>query len=116
MNRSKTKARRLRSAASLWSRKCKWNPSHATTGQIINEPVYDTTNNLGFRQGPTQIQSQKLARSLKFRMKEEEGLNYPCSENKGADQLRGYREAGLRLCFRICRLLASQATTRQIIS
>ena len=30
---------------------------------------------------------------------------YPCSENKGADQLRGYREADPRLCFRICRLL-----------
>ena len=28
-----------------------------------------------------------------------EGLYYPCSENKGADQLRGYREADLRLCF-----------------
>ena len=28
-----------------------------------------------------------------------------CSENEGADQLRGYREAGLRLCFHICRLL-----------
>ena len=27
------------------------------------------------------------------------------SENKGADQLRGYREADLRLCFRLCRLL-----------
>ena len=24
------------------------------------------------------------------------------SENKGADQLRGYREADLRLCFGIC--------------
>ena len=24
-----------------------------------------------------------------------------CSENKGADQLRGYREPDLRLCFRI---------------
>ena len=41
------------------------------------------------------------ARSFKFRMKEEEGLYYPCSENKGADQLRGHREADLRLCFRI---------------
>ena len=51
------------------------------------------------------VQSQMIARSLKFRMKEEEGLYYPCSENKGADQLRGYREADLRLCFRICRLL-----------
>ena len=27
-------------------------------------------------------------------------MYYPCSENKGADQLRGYREADLRLCFR----------------
>ena len=26
-----------------------------------------------------------------------------CSENKGADQLRGYREADLRLCFHICK-------------
>ena len=34
-------------------------------------------------------------------------MYYPCSENKGADQLRGYREADLRLCFRLCRLLVS---------
>ena len=26
-----------------------------------------------------------------------------CIENKGADQLRGYRGADLRLCFRICK-------------
>ena len=50
-------------------------------------------------------QSQKQARSLKFRIYEEEEVYYPCSENKGADQLRGYREADLRLCFRLCRLL-----------
>ena len=34
-----------------------------------------------------------------------EELYYPRSENKGADQLRGCREADLRLCCRICRLL-----------
>ena len=28
-----------------------------------------------------------------------------CSENKGADQLRSYCEADLRLCFRLCGLL-----------
>ena len=33
----------------------------------------------------------------------EEELHYPCGENKGADQLRGYHEADLRLCFRICK-------------
>ena len=30
-------------------------------------------------------------------------MYYPYSENKGDDQLHGYREADLRLCFRICK-------------
>ena len=47
------------------------------------------------------VQLLKMARGLKFRIQKEEGLCYPCSENKGADQLRGYREADLGLCFRI---------------
>ena len=47
------------------------------------------------------VQSQKQARSLKFRFYGDEKLYYPCSENKGADQLRSYCEADLRLCFRI---------------
>ena len=51
------------------------------------------------------VQLQKQARSLKFWIHKVEELYYPCSENKGADQLRSYREADLRLCFRICRLL-----------
>ena len=51
------------------------------------------------------VQSQKQARDLKFWLEVEEELYYPCSENKGADQLRGYREADLRLCFRLCILL-----------
>ena len=42
------------------------------------------------------VQAQKRARSLKFRTYVEEELYYPSSENKGADQLRGYREADLR--------------------
>ena len=51
------------------------------------------------------VQAQKPAGSLKFRILKEEEVYYLCSENKGADQLRGYREADLRLCFLICRLL-----------
>ena len=51
------------------------------------------------------VQAQKRARSLKFRIEVEEELYYPSSVNKGADQLRGNREADLRLCFRLCRLL-----------
>ena len=32
-------------------------------------------------------------------------MYYQSSVNKGADQLGGYREADLRLCFHLCRLL-----------
>ena len=42
------------------------------------------------------VQSQKMARGLKFPILEEEKVYYSCSESKGADQL---------LCFCICRLL-----------
>ena len=53
--------------------------------------------------GPVQLQKQ--ARSLKFWSQVEEELYYSSSENKGADQLRGYREADLCFCFRLCILL-----------
>ena len=52
-----------------------------------------------FRVSDQAVQSQKMARGLKFRI--EEGLFYPCSGNKGA--------ADLCLCFRICRV----ATVRE---
>ena len=44
-----------------------------------------------------------MARGLKFRIHVVEGLYYPYSENKGADQLRSDCAADLRLCFRICK-------------
>ena len=65
----------------------------------ISERRSENTGLQGFRPGPTQ---KKMNTGLKFRIKKVEGLYYPCSENKGDDQLRGYREADLRLCFRIC--------------
>ena len=70
------------------------------------KPRCEKTGLRGFRPGPTQTglcNFLNMARGLKFRIQKEEGLYYPCSENKGADQLRGYREADLRLCFRICK-------------
>ena len=51
------------------------------------------------------VQLQKMARGLKFWIKKVKGLDSVCSENKGADQLRGNREADLHLCFRICQRL-----------
>ena len=32
-----------------------------------------------------------MAKGLKFRIQEDEGLYYLCSENKGTDQLHGHR-------------------------
>ena len=59
----------------------------------------EKTNNLGSDQlqHKPALQSQ-TTRSLKFRI-EEEGLYYPCSENKGADQLRSNCKADLCLLF-----------------
>ena len=49
------------------------------------------------------VQPHKMASGLEIWIEEVGGLYYPCSENKGADQVRGDREADLRLCFRICK-------------
>ena len=71
-----------------------------------DEPRCEKTGFRGFRPGPTQtraVQSQKMARGLKFRIQIEEKLHNPCGENKGADQLCSYRTTGLRPCFRICK-------------
>ena len=45
------------------------------------------------------VQPQKMVISRKRWLRPD----MTCSENKGTDQLRGYREADLRLCFRICK-------------
>ena len=62
---------------------------------VFEFPTWSDTNGA--------VQPQKIARGLKFQIKVVEGLYYTCSENKGADQLSGYREADLRLCFGICK-------------
>ena len=38
------------------------------------------------------VQPQKMARGLKFRIEEEEGLYYICRKNKSADQLRSNKQ------------------------
>ena len=54
------------------------------------------------------VQSQKMARGLKFMIEKAEGLYYLCREIKGADLLRGYHAHDLRLCFRICYIILFQ--------
>ena len=56
---------------------------------IMRKPTWSDTNQA--------VQLQKMARGLKFRTWKVEGLYYLCSQNKGADQLPGHREADLRL-------------------
>ena len=43
-------------------------------------------------------------------------LYYASSENKGADQLRGYREADLRLCFRLKMQIVGFPTATQMLT
>ena len=50
------------------------------------------------------VQAKKMAKSWKCWILKVEELYYPCSENKGADQLRSYCKADLHL-FRICKIL-----------
>ena len=44
---------------------------------------------------------QKIARSLKFQIQENESLYYQCSKNKSANPMCDCRAADLHLCFRI---------------
>ena len=63
----------------------------------------------GFRPGPNKpdVQPPKIAKRLEISDLGSRGthvLYNLCSEIKGADQLRIYRAADLRLCFRICKI------------
>ena len=59
-------------------------PVFAVSDQVLHKPGSTTTQN----------------RDLKF-------LIFSSGENKYGDQPRGYREADLRLCFRICKTIFS---------
>ena len=61
------------------------------------------------------VHSQKEARGLKFRSNEDEELVYPCSENKGTDQLCSYCTADLRFCFRIGKIPFSYKTAHLLV-
>ena len=70
--------------------------NHVYLSLVVKKPVSGFPTMSDTNQA---VQPQKMARGSKFRIYEVEGLYYSCSENKGADQLRGYREADPRLCF-----------------
>ena len=68
----------------------KFEPHQEKTNNVVSEQV---------RHKPVFTSTEEIL-DLKNR-----GLYYRCSGNKGADQLRSYCKADLRLCFCICRLL-----------
>ena len=76
-----------------------WQKYDAYMSLFVRKPVF------GVSDTNRAVQPQKMTRGLKFRIKIVEELYNPYSENKGADQLRGYHEADLRLCFCICKKL-----------
>ena len=73
----------------------------------MRKPTFWFTNGSDTNQA---VKPQNMTRGLKFRIWKEEGLYYPCSENKGADQLSGIT-ADLRPCFHICKMLVSHDAT-----
>ena len=75
---------------------------HENMSLVMRKPVFGVSDQVHTNRP---VQPQKIVTGLKFQIWIVEGLYYPYSENKGADQLRDYREADLRLCFRICRKL-----------
>ena len=62
----------------------------------MRKPVFGVSDQVRHKPGCTTTED-----SWRLEISDLEGLYYPCSENKDADQLRGYREADLRPCFRI---------------
>ena len=58
-------------------------------GSVVRKRVFGVSDQVRHKLGCTATDDSKSLKS--FRTYEVEGLHYLCCENKGADQLRGYR-------------------------
>ena len=68
---------------------------------VLRKPVFGISDQVPHKRGCTATEDGK---KLEISDLERRGIVLCiCSENKGADQLRGHREADLRLCLRICK-------------
>ena len=72
---------------------------------------YDKTCHQGFQTAPTKTELYCHGRWLEALIKKVDELYYLCSENKGADQVRNYCTADLRLCFAFAKSRFSQDAT-----
>ena len=68
---------------------------------VVRKPVFGNFDQVQHKPGCTATEDGKRLEISYLRRR---GIVL-CSENKGADQLRGYRVADLRLCFRTCIML-----------
>ena len=68
--------------------------------RVARKPVFEVSDQVRHKLA---VQPQKMARGLKLWISEVDRLYCLCSENKGANQLRCYRAADPRLCFRKCK-------------
>ena len=68
---------------------------------VVRKPVFRVSDQVQYKPGCTAIEDGLRLQNSNFGGSR--GIYHLYSENKGADQLRGYREADLRLCFHICK-------------
>ena len=78
------------------NRKDRLSLDEAHMSPVMRKPVFRVSNQVRHKPG---CRRKKMARGLKFWIKEVEGLYYPCIENKGVDQLRNNRAADLHFFF-----------------
>ena len=84
-----------------YNNKCSFEPPHEKTNNVVSKT--------GFLHYPSYTSTEDRWR-LEILDLESRGSVLSCSENKGADQLRGYCKADLRLCFCKCRLMVGASS------
>ena len=67
---------------------------------VLRKLVFGVADQVRHKPGCTVIENDQR---LEISDLGSRGIALSVWQNKGADQLRGYREADLRLCFRICK-------------
>ena len=71
---------------------------HHNMSLVVRKPVFGVSDQVPHKPGCAFTEDD-----LRLVISYLDGLYCPCSENKGADQLRGHCEADLRLCFQMCK-------------
>ena len=82
---------------------------------LLYEPRCEKTGLQGFRPGPTQTglgSHRRWIETRNFGFRKKRNCSIRAAKNKGAGQLRGNREADLRLCFAYAKIRFSHDATK----